>query len=70
MEIRKEMKVLVIDDNEVLARMLTRMLETKGHKCIVSNDGRNGLVTQPFWIFQCQNLLDLISLTNLIRVEN
>ena len=43
MEIRKDMKVLVIDDNEVLARMLTRMLETKGHKCIVSNDGRNGL---------------------------
>ena len=37
------MKVLVIDDNADLATMIFRMLETGGHECIVSNDGKNGL---------------------------
>ncbi|MCH8915916.1 MAG: response regulator [Thaumarchaeota archaeon] len=37
------MKILIIDDNESLAIMFSRMLELGGHKTIASNDGRNGL---------------------------
>ena len=37
------MKILVIDDNENLSTMFSRLMEAEGHECIVSNDGRNGL---------------------------
>lgn len=37
------MKVLIIDDNADLATMISQMLKTEGHECIVSNDGKNGL---------------------------
>ena len=37
------MNILIIDDNADLVTMLTRMLESEGHECIVSNDGRNGV---------------------------
>ena len=37
------MKILVIDDNENLSTMFSRLMEAEGHECIVSNDGINGL---------------------------
>jgi two-component system OmpR family response regulator len=37
------MKILLIDDNESITEMLSKYLTAKGHECIVSNDGRNGL---------------------------
>ena len=37
------MKVLVVDDNEKITKMLSKWLTSKGHQCTVSNDGRNGL---------------------------
>ena len=37
------MKILIIDDNESITKALSRLLSLKGHDCIVSNDGRNGL---------------------------
>ena len=37
------MKILVIDDNVNLSTMFSRLMDTEGHECIVSNDGRNGL---------------------------
>ncbi len=37
------MKILLIDDNDSITEMLSKYLRIKGHECIVSNDGRNGL---------------------------
>ena len=37
------MKILIIDDNESLATMFSKMLKLGGHKAIAANDGRNGL---------------------------
>lgn len=37
------MKILIIDDNESITSMFSRMLKMEGHECIVSNNGRNGL---------------------------
>ncbi|MDE1813306.1 MAG: response regulator [Thaumarchaeota archaeon] len=37
------MKVLLIDDNESITEMMSKYLTSKGHECIVANDGRNGL---------------------------
>lgn len=36
-------KILIIDDNIDISDMLAQYLEIKGHKCTVSNNGRNGL---------------------------
>ena len=37
------MKILIIDDMKGITEMLSAYLELKGHECIQSNDGRNGL---------------------------
>ncbi|SMH70760.1 response regulator [Candidatus Nitrosotalea okcheonensis] len=37
------MKILLIDDNESITEMMSKYLRGKGHECIVTNDGRNGL---------------------------
>lgn len=37
------MKILIIEDNESIASMLSQYLAIKGHKCTVSNSGTNGL---------------------------
>jgi len=39
----KELNVLIIDDNEQITKMLTTFLELNNHKCIVANDGKQGL---------------------------
>ncbi len=36
-------KVLIIDDNVSITKMLTKWLTVKGHEVTVSNDGKNGL---------------------------
>ena len=37
------MKILIIDDNEDIAKMFSKYMEIKGHSCSVVNDGRSGL---------------------------
>lgn len=37
------MKILVIDDNKDIARMLSEYLELMGYETTVANEGRNGL---------------------------
>lgn len=37
------MKILLIDDNQSITKMLSQYLSTVGHECTISNDGRNGL---------------------------
>ena len=36
-------KVLIIDDNVSITKMLSKWLSAKGHDVTVSNDGKNGL---------------------------
>jgi DNA-binding response OmpR family regulator len=42
------MRILLIDDNESIVKMLEKFLTIKGHHCTTSTDGRNALslVTQ------------------------
>ena len=37
------MKVLIIDDNANINKMLKQFIELKGHQCVTVTDGRNGL---------------------------
>ena len=37
------MKILIVDDNEQITKMLTTFLELKQHICTVANDGKEGL---------------------------
>ncbi len=37
------MKILLIDDNKSITTMLSKYLTAKGHDCVTTNDGRNGL---------------------------
>ena len=37
------MKILIIDDNEDIAKMFSNYMTLKGHLCSVVNDGRIGL---------------------------
>ena len=37
------LKILLIDDNKDITTMMSKYLKLKGHDCMVSNDGRNGL---------------------------
>ncbi len=37
------MQILLIDDNKEITNMMQKYLTLKGHECIISNDGRNGL---------------------------
>lgn len=39
----ESMRILIIDDNEQITKMLTTFLELKQHKCTVANDGKEGL---------------------------
>lgn len=38
------MKILLVDDNVSITKMLEKFLSRKGHEVIVSNDGRNALM--------------------------
>ncbi|MDX1596423.1 MAG: response regulator [Nitrosopumilaceae archaeon] len=37
------MKVLVIDDNQQIVRMLTTYLKLEGHDCVFTNNGEEGI---------------------------
>jgi two-component system, OmpR family, response regulator len=37
------MKILLIDDNEDITKMLHKYMTIKGHSCSVANDGQSGL---------------------------
>lgn len=37
------LKILIIDDNEQITKMLTTFLELKDQECTVANDGKEGL---------------------------
>jgi len=37
------MRILLIDDNQQITKMLTTFLHLKGHDCIAANDGKNGI---------------------------
>lgn len=37
------MRILLIDDNQQITKMLTKVLEIEGHECIVFNEGQKGL---------------------------
>ncbi len=37
------MRILLIDDNQQITKMLTTFLHLKGHKCIATNDGKSGI---------------------------
>jgi DNA-binding response OmpR family regulator len=39
----KSLKILIIDDNEQITKMLTTFLELKEQECTVANDGKEGL---------------------------
>ena len=39
----EKLRVLLIDDNERITKMITLFLTLKNHECKVSNDGREGL---------------------------
>lgn len=52
------MKILVIDDNESIARMLKTFLELRGHECIPNLNGRNALDLMMREIFDAV-ILDL-----------
>lgn len=37
------MMILLIDDNKSMTKAVSKALELNGHRCMVSNDGREGL---------------------------
>ena len=39
----QKMKILIVDDNEQITKMLTTFLELNDHECTVANDGNDGL---------------------------
>ncbi len=39
----QKLKILIIDDNEQITKMLTTFLELNDHECTVVNDGSEGL---------------------------
>lgn len=39
----KKLKILVVDDNEQITKMLSTFLELKEHQCTIANDGNEGL---------------------------
>ena len=39
----ESLKILIIDDNEQITKMLTTFLELKEHDCTIANDGKEGL---------------------------
>ena len=39
----QKMKILIVDDNEQITKMLVTFLELNDHECTVANDGNDGL---------------------------
>ena len=37
------MKILIIDDNESITNLFSKLAKMKGHECVVANDGKSGL---------------------------
>lgn len=37
------MKILVVDDNNSITELLSQFFKLKGHECIVTNNGKEGL---------------------------
>lgn len=37
------MKILIIDDNESITKMMGKMLKLEGHECTIANGGKEGL---------------------------
>ena len=37
------MKILLVDDNKSITKVISKYLTVQGHQCSVSNDGKNGL---------------------------
>ena len=37
------MKICLIDDNQSITKMFSKMLKINGHECVIANDGRSGL---------------------------
>lgn len=37
------MKILIIDDNESITNLFSKLAKMKGHECVVVNDGKSGL---------------------------
>ncbi len=37
------MKILVIDDNKSITKLISKFFKMKGHECIATNDGKEGL---------------------------
>ena len=42
-EVTTSLKILIVDDNEQITKMLTTFLELKQHICTIANDGKEGL---------------------------
>ncbi len=42
-EAATSLKILIVDDNEQITKMLTTFLELKQHTCTIANDGKEGL---------------------------
>jgi DNA-binding response OmpR family regulator len=39
----QKLKILIVDDNEQITKMLTTFLELNDHECTIANDGSEGL---------------------------
>ena len=39
----QKLKILIVDDNEQITKMLTTFLELNDHQCTIANDGNEGL---------------------------
>lgn len=52
------MKILLIDDSKSICEMLSKFLAFKGHECMISNDGKEGLMLIEGQTFDCI-LLDI-----------
>ncbi len=39
----KNLKILIVDDNEQITKMLNTFLELKEQSCTIANDGKEGL---------------------------
>lgn len=37
------MKILLVDDNKSITKVISQYLTVQGHQCSISNDGKNGL---------------------------
>ncbi len=45
LSVKKDLTVLIIDDNEQITKMISTFLRLNNHKCIIANDGKYGLDT-------------------------